>query len=187
MKKSKIKLIILLLLTTITLFTRQWSIIIILLSAATFITIAANSYYDFIQRIKPLLIISILIIIFNVFLNPATITHTEKLFLSLLTSGKIITLSLLVFAFTSTTSLKEIISIFSFLPKKFCLALTISLSIIPVILSEVKKVKIVQESKGLKFSWNPIKSFMPIIIPVIHRSFQRAEQIALILETRNIA
>lgn len=186
MIKPTIKLIILLLLTTLTLLQRNWLITSLLLLSASALTIMLNSFYALRQRMQPLIFIGALIIAFNLLLNPTELSLTDKLFFGLITSAKIITLSLLVFAFTSTTSVKEIVTLFSFLPDKFCLALTISLSIIPAILTEFKKVRIIQESKGFKFNYfNPIKSIAPIIVPVIHRSFQRAERIAILLEIKN--
>lgn len=98
---------------------------------------------------------------------------------------KILSLSLMTFIFVTSNSISTIIEILSFLPKKFQLMLTITFSIIPVIISETQKIITIQKCHGYKIMrLNIFLSFIPIIIPLLHRSLRRTEQIAIILLTR---
>jgi energy-coupling factor transporter transmembrane protein EcfT len=182
-----LKAILLLLISTTVLLTKNWLIISFLLIATIAATLKINSYAAFWQRIKPLLFIAIFIVIFNVAFNFHE-HYSIRLISGVIAAGKIIILSLLVFTFTSTTSLKEIIGIFAFLPKKLQLSLTITLNIIPAILEEIQKIKIAQKSRGLNsYSINPKKSIFPIIIPLIHRALERAEHLAILLYSKGVA
>lgn len=121
------------------------------------------------SRLKPLFLISALVILFQ-------LRHLDTAFLAAL---RIMTLSLLVFYYTTTTSVSRIIASFAFLPHSWQLMLTITLSLIPVIFSEAKKISLIQKSRGYQ-NKNPL----PVIIPLLHRTLNRAEQIGLVIETR---
>lgn len=89
---------------------------------------------------------------------------------------KVANLSLLVFGYTQTATVREISQAFSFLPSNLGLTLTISLNLIPVIFQEAQKIRLVQISRGAR-SVNPL----PLIIPLLHRTLQRSQQLTLIL------
>ena len=94
-----------------------------------------------------------------------------------LASGlRIANLSLLVFIYTETTSTREISRVFSFLPARLSLALTLALNLIPIILREAQTIRLIQISRGKKL-YQPL----PIIVPLLHRTFQRSQQLAIIL------
>lgn len=97
--------------------------------------------------------------------------------LSLAPGLKIANLSLLVFLYTQITPVREISHVFRFLPSGLHLTLTIALNLIPVILNEAQNIRLVQLSRG---ATNPLA----VLIPLLHRTFQRSQQLALILETR---
>lgn len=160
------KLFLLLFLTALTIFTSNpfWLIGLLLL------VLIFSPKPQLFSRLKPLLFISALIILFQ-------LRHLSQAILAAL---KISTLSLLVFYYTATTSINQIIKNFSFLSKDWQLMLTITLGLIPVIFSEAKKIKLIQTSRGYSGK-NPF----PIIIPLLHRTLKRAEQLALVIETRS--
>lgn len=94
-----------------------------------------------------------------------------------LTSGlRIANLSLLVFVYTETTSTREISQVFKFLPAGLALAFTLALNLIPIILREAQNIRLIQISRGKKFN-QPL----PLIIPLLHRTFRRSQQLAIIL------
>ncbi|PJC66791.1 hypothetical protein CO018_00115 [Candidatus Beckwithbacteria bacterium CG_4_9_14_0_2_um_filter_47_11] len=100
-----------------------------------------------------------------------------------LTAGfKITNMSLIVLLYTGTTSPGEISRVFRFLPVGLALTLTIALNLIPIILQEAQKIRLVQISRGKRLP-NPL----PIIVPLLHRTLQRSQQLAIILETRKKA
>lgn len=99
------------------------------------------------------------------------------LHLSLAPGLKIANLSLLVFLYTQITPVREISRVFDWLPPGLHLTLTIALNLIPVILNEAQNIRLVQLSRGAK---NPLA----IVVPLLHRTLQRSQQLALILETK---
>jgi len=59
--------------------------------------------------------------------------------------------------------------------------LTMTFYFIPIIFQESEQIILVQKSRGLKtFSWN----IAPLIIPLLHRVFLRAELLALTIISR---
>ena len=112
----------------------------------------------------PLILIAGLQILFN---------HTLA---GVIAAIKIANLSLLVLIYTNSASPKEISQVFSWLPADLRLTLSIALNLIPIIFQEAQKIQLVQVSRGRKF-----KSPLPIVIPLLHRSLKRAEQLAIVL------
>ena len=97
------------------------------------------------------------------------------------------TLSLLVFLFSQTTSPSSLMHSLSFLPTKFRLVFTISLSLIPILIREAGGIRRAQESRGLTPQWkHPFGSVIPLIVPLLHRTLTRAEHIAMVLQVRGL-
>ncbi|MBU2052215.1 hypothetical protein KKH13_03375 [Patescibacteria group bacterium] len=92
---------------------------------------------------------------------------------------KVGALSLLVLTYTSLSSVKEISQMFSFLGPRNQLLITLTLNLIPLILKEAQNIILVQSSRGRR-SFNPF----PVIVPLLHRTFQRAQQLTLVLEMK---
>ncbi len=119
-------------------------------------------------RLKPLLPILLVILIFQTILSNAAAGLTAGL--------KIINLSLLVLIFTVFTPVKEISQMFGFLGPSAKLLITLTFSLVPIIIKEWQAISLVQKARGYK-SWSPL----PVIVPLLHRTFRRAEQLALVL------
>lgn len=130
------------------------------------------------NRLGPLLFTVILLIILQLIFNFSQ-TFSVRLLQGFTAAIKILSLSLLVFLYTATTSITQISRAFNFLPKTFNFMLTITLSLIPVIFQEAKTIILLQKSRGYH-NLNPL----PIIIPLLHRTLKRSEQIALTMTTR---
>lgn len=177
-----IKLFLLLLCTTllIVIHDRAFSIMFSL----TIIFFCIYSISNISSRIKPILLVSCMVILFQL-LGNFSAPIGERFFLGIISSCRLMALSLLVFLFSQTTSVSEIIKIFAFLPYSLRLMMTISFSLIPVIMHEVDVIRIAQQSRGLEgngiYAW---KRFLPIIVPLLNRTLTRAQQIAIVLETR---
>ncbi|PIP52710.1 hypothetical protein COX09_00100 [Candidatus Beckwithbacteria bacterium CG23_combo_of_CG06-09_8_20_14_all_47_9] len=122
-------------------------------------------------RLRFLLWPLLIIIIFQLWSN-----------LSLASGFRIANLSLLVFVYTETTSAREISQVFNWLPESLRLTLTITLNLIPIIFKEAQNIQIIQSSRGKK-----LKQPLPLVIPLLHRTLQRSQQLAIILETRKKA
>jgi energy-coupling factor transporter transmembrane protein EcfT len=141
-------------------------------------------YSVFIKRLRPIIVIGLFIMVYQlVFLS--SISIYQRLYDGLMQSVKLMSLSLLVFVFTETTSITKIVTALSFLPKKVCLLITISFALIPAIMREISDIRIAQQARGFApRGFNIIRSILPILIPLLNRTLMRAEHIAIVLETR---
>ena len=92
---------------------------------------------------------------------------------------KVGTLSLLVLTYTSLSSVSEISQALRFLGPKAQLLISLTLNLIPIILKEAQMIRLIQSSR------RPIKNPLPLVIPLLHRTFQRAQQLALVLEIKS--
>lgn len=146
-------------------------IILLILTLKTNLSSLAN-------RLLPLFFTIVLLILFQLFFNSSQL-YSVRLLQGLTAALKILSLSLLVFLYTATTSLTQISRAFNFLPKTFNFMLTITFSLIPVIFQEAKTINLLQKCRGYH-SLNPL----PIIIPLLHRTLKRSEQIALTMASR---
>lgn len=137
-----------------------------------------------IDRSKPLLVVALLIILFQLVLNTA-LPINLRLLNGLIAGIKIILLSLTVFLYTLNVSPADTISALSFLPPKIRLLLTITFSLIPVIDTDSRNILAVQNTRGYKRNnLNIFYSIIPVLIPLLHRILKRAEQIAQIMEVK---
>jgi len=152
------------------------------LFACLLILLLANIFNSALSQLKnrltPLLLTVVLLIIFQLLFNSSQ-TYSVRWLQSLTAAIKILSLSLLVFLYTATTSINQISQTLNFLPKTFNFMLTITFSLIPVIFQEAKTIILLQKCRGYK-NLNPL----PIIIPLLHRTLKRSEQIALTMTSR---
>jgi energy-coupling factor transport system permease protein len=136
------------------------------------------------QRLHPILVIGLFVIGYQLIFQTAMPVQ-NRLLEGFTQSLRLISLSLLVFVFTQTTSVSQIISALSFLPRKLCLLLTISFALIPSILREITAIRIAQQARGFAPKGiNIVRSIFPVLIPLLARTLSRAEHIAIVLETR---
>lgn len=181
---TKLKLLFLIIFTTTTISLKNLLWTTLLLTLVLIVSTMIPNKQKIKGRILPLLTIGVFIILFQVFFNTSVI-QSQRIKLGVMTAEKIIALSMLVFLFTETTSISKIVEVFSFLPEKLQLMLTITFSLIPAIMEESRKIILIQSSRGQNFkSLSLYKSIIPIIIPLLHRTLNRAEQIAIVIKTR---
>lgn len=179
-----LKLLILLFLSSAAVFTSSWTVLLLIFIYLIVSIIFSPPKRNLKNRIKPLFVIFIFILLFQVLFNTG-ITVPERVYLGLFIGSKIFLLSFLVFSYLNSTSPSEIIGTLSFLPKQLLLMVTITFSLIPVIFEEYRKIFIIQSSRGHKFTrLNIFGNYIPLIIPLIHRSLLRAEQISLVIISR---
>lgn len=181
---AKIKLIGLIAASTAAIFIKDLMINSLLILLVIFLLRITKPKGNALDRFSPLLFIGFLVLLFQLGFN-TTVSIETRFLIGLIAAERIITLSLLVFIFTSTTSPAEIASLFSFLPAKFQLMIVITLAMIPAIIEESGKITLNQTSRGLsRGGLNPLRSILPIIIPLLHRTLRRAEQIAVVMQAR---
>ncbi len=136
------------------------------------------------NRLKTILIIALMIVIFQLIFNSA-IPLSQRLLFGYVSALRITLISLSVLLFLSITSLVAIMDIFSFLPRNWQLLLLLTLYMIPAILSEADKIKIVQYSRGATLrNRNYFSNLAAILLPLLHRVFQRAEILSFTIVSR---
>ncbi len=181
---NQLKFLLTIFLSSLVLFISDPRILLLMLFLIFFLLTFVPDKAMVLKRMIPLLFISFMIIMVNLFLN-TSLKISTRVILGLTTSLKIILLSLTVFIYTCFTPLSQISAVFSFLPKTIQLVFTITLSFIPIIFQEVDKIYLIQKTRGYKTSWlNIYKNVIPIIIPLLHRALNRAQQLALVLYSK---
>lgn len=182
--KTWIKLILLLTTSTgILMVSSALATFLVWIFLMTLITLFGIKHRLRIRYFKPLILTVFMVMVFQLVFNIG-IPLYERLLLSFTAASRILTLSTLVFIFSAVTSPLEILSVLGFLPPSIRLAITITFSLIPIIFIEADSIRTVQTSRGFKSSWNPISAFIPLIIPLLHRTLRRAEHLALTMEAR---
>lgn len=127
------------------------------------------------KRLRLILIPAVFIVIFHLVFNSAY-DLAGRFEIGLEAGIRLILISISVFVFLSFTSFYELIRFFSFLPKNIVLVLSLTAYFIPRVLSDSDTITAVQKSRGMKYqSWNLLKAFAPIIIPLFNRMFLRSE------------
>jgi energy-coupling factor transporter transmembrane protein EcfT len=165
-----IKLIALICISTFLVFVRNPFIIAVVCGAIIVACGAILRRGKLFSRLMAIIGISLLVVVFN-----GIQSHWLA---GAITALRLVSLSLLVFLFTETTSASEIVSALSFLPNQITLMLTISFSLIPAILQEISAIRMAQQTRGSS------RSIFPILIPLLNRTLIRAEHIAIVLQTR---
>lgn len=174
-----IKLLAIITTTTILLLTHNLWLILLVFCSSIFATFILPNHKLLLRRLLPLLGIAAFTIILQIIFNSDK-NYTHRLLYGFLVGLKLISISLLIFIFASITSISRLISLFNFLPGNFKITLTITFGILPIMLKEAENIRKIQISRGLKVRfWNIHKNIFPLIIPLLHRSFQRAERIAI--------
>lgn len=170
--------------STLLLFVKNIYILSILAFFIFIVSLIIDQKKKLLSRIYLLMITGVLIITVQIFFN-TSLSVSERLTQGLMAFLKIFSLSMLVFIFTSYVSINQIIKILTFLPPKIQLIFIITFSIISSIFAEAQKILLVQNSRGHNTkSLNIFKAFLPFIIPLLHKTLHRAEQISITLESR---
>lgn len=140
--------------------------------------------YPFINRLKAIVPVACMIIIFQVIFNNSVTIHIRFL-LGYLAAIRLVAISLSVLFFLSITSITELLQLFSFLPKNVLLLFIMTSYFIPGVVSESEKIKAVQKSRGMNLNnVHIITNIASLIVPLIHRVLQRAETLSLAILAR---
>jgi energy-coupling factor transporter transmembrane protein EcfT len=184
MIKTRLKFIGLLITSTILIVIRDPISICISSGIVFIVCLRLVPYRVLWQRVYPILIIGLFVIGYQLVFQ-TMVPFQSRLLDGSIQALRLILLSVLVFVFTQTTSVSEIVSALSFLPGKLCLLITISFALIPAILREITIIRIAQQVRGFApRKIHIIRSVFPVLIPLLNRTLTRAEHIAIVLETR---
>ena len=149
-----------------------------------FILAALPIHYPFLKRLKTIIPVAILIILFQLIFNTTEPIYT-RLLLGYLAATRLIAISLSVLLFLTITSISELLSIFSFLPKNVLLIIMMTWYFIPGVVQESEKISAVQKSRGMNINNRKIvQNLASLLVPLLHRVFQRAETLSLTLISR---
>lgn len=179
-----IKIVLLCLLTTVLLYVNNHVFNIVLFVITVGLLLSIKKRIIIKKRIVPLVSTVVVLIIFHSLFNTA-IPFSERLQAGLGAGIRLFTVSSLVFLYTVTASPSEIMMVFAFLPKLYQLLLTITLTTVPAIFEESEHITRVQKTRGLKVSrFNPLSHLLPVLLPLFHSIFARAEQLTIVMVTR---
>jgi energy-coupling factor transporter transmembrane protein EcfT len=149
-----------------------------------FILVGLSTHYPFVKRLKTILPVAVLIILFQLIFN-RTQTLDSRLLLGYLAATRLVAISLSVLLFLTITSITELVSVLSFLPKSILLIIMMTWYFIPGVLRESEKISAVQKSRGMNMhNLRIIQNLASLLIPLLHRVFQRAETLSLTLLAR---
>lgn len=177
------KITVLILFSTLIVYLKDWRFTAVGFIAVLLLSLIYNRN-SLKNRLFALSYVAGLIVIFNLLFG--SLAHIlDRLAYAVWVSLRIVTLSLSVLVFTETTSMSKLIKLFSVLPPTFRLALSILFGTIPSIISEWQTIRIVQKCRAAqRHIWNLKKGFIPVAIPLFHRTMQRGEQLTFTVATR---
>jgi energy-coupling factor transporter transmembrane protein EcfT len=192
MKKNKyqtkylipqLKIALLLASTFLIIWIQSLEISLVIFGIISFIAWQVNPD-KFKNRIKFLAVLFILILLGRI-LFLLNLTLEERIVQSLILSSRMFSITLVMLIFTSKVSLKEILNALHFLPNILKQMITITFSFLPAIEKEVENIYSAQKARGYSFSYLKFyKSVFPLLVPLIHRNLKKAEQIAMVMESR---
>ncbi|GIM29243.1 energy-coupling factor transporter transmembrane protein EcfT [Clostridium polyendosporum] len=183
--------------------------LIILLNICTLILAMLLSWiniYKFFLRLKSLILLFVMTFIFQSILTDGeilfhigTINFTKQgVYLGIITAFRFMAIYLCSTILTMTTSPMKLASglesLFSPLVKlhipvnQLSMMISISLRFIPTIIEETENIKCAQKSRGAQFEsgsfFVKLKSMLAVVIPVLAASLQRANDLAIAMESR---
>jgi len=181
---TRLKFILLIAITSMMILLHNLLLLLPLCFGLIFLSLILSPKANMKARLFPIGSVCLFVVLFQLIFNP-TVTLSERFVIGVVASFRLMALSLTVFLFTETTSVSKIVAALSFLPRKYCLMMTISFALLPTLMRETQTIKLAQQARGLQTrNFNPLRTFLPIMIPLLHRTLIRAERIAITLETK---
>lgn len=183
-----------------------FSYIYVLAFLGTVIWLSQISLKTILKSLKPLVIIIILTLVFNIFMTPGEILFKLgfiiitkqglyqaaymglRLFF-LITGASLLTLTTSPIALTD--GIEKLLNPFRKIgvpAHELAMMMTIALRFIPTLLDETDKIMKAQMARGADFEsgnlYNRAKAMIPLLVPLFISAFRRAEELALAIEAR---
>ncbi|MDI6826739.1 MAG: energy-coupling factor transporter transmembrane component T [Candidatus Aenigmarchaeota archaeon] len=183
--KAKIKLILLIIISTLTFFIKDLVLVTSVFLAIIVVIFLLRIHSKLFEWIKPISIICVFIVILQTFTYPPIKFSVEGFFFGIIISQRLLVLFIAVFAFVSTTSPKQLFEAFDFLPYNLALMLTLAFRLLPLIKNEIIMIMNAQKARGLNFkSINVFKVYFPILVPLFGKTLEGSNRSALAMESR---
>lgn len=204
---ARIKITLVFALIVFTFFLKSYfSYIVLLVIIFSLMLIAKAKPRSIFVALRPIIFLIVFSTIFQVFFTPGRVIFSfgylriteEGLILALYITLRLVILSLLTFLLTSTTSTVELADALRrliaplkrvrFPSEELALMISIALQFIPILFNEADRIMKAQASRGVDFNEGDVikrgKSFFPIILPLLVNAFERADQLAMAMESR---
>lgn len=183
-----------------------FSYIYVLGFLGTVIWLSGISLKTILKSLKPLAVIIILTLIFNIFMTPGErlygfgflVITREGLYqavymglrlMFLITGASLLTLTTSPIALTD--GIEKLLNPFRKIgvpAHELAMMMTIALRFIPTLLDETDKIMKAQMARGADFEsgnlFNRAKAMIPLLVPLFISAFRRAEELALAMEAR---
>jgi len=181
----KIKLLLLVIFSICLLFIKNLIIIFLIFLGVSINVFVLKIHSKLLEWIKPILIVSVIIVVLQTFTYSPINFTIEGLLFGITISLRLIILLMLVFAFVSTTSTKNLLESFSFLPHELAMMFMIAFRLIPLVKDETIKIINAQKARGLNFRTpNIFKSYFPILVPLFGKMLEGSNRLAFAMESR---
>lgn len=184
MPRDYLKFFVLLAFSIFVITINKLALMFLVLFGSIFIALIILGWPSFWAGLKPLLIVFGMVLLFNlVFLYNFDVLY--RLEYGILSASKIVSFSLGLLVFNLTTSTSRLVALLWFVPKSIKLMLVIAFSLMPLVIFEFNQIKLAQKARGYKVGgWNIFKTTLPLVVPLLHRTLNRAEQIAIVIQSR---
>lgn len=184
---TRLKLIGLFIVSNILLFAREGFLVSGTIAGAVIVLLVARKLFrPFTRWIKGLIPVFTVIVLLQTFLTNGFGYTPEGLMLGLYSVVRIFALTSIVFLLINTTRLSLIARSLSFLPFHIGFILTVAVSMIESLQKEAVQITTAQRARGHRAGWNPIRTYLPVLLPLFARSITRAEKLAVAVQSRGL-
>jgi energy-coupling factor transport system permease protein len=181
----KIKLLFLILISTCALFIKDLLHISLIFIAIIISVFLLKIHSKILEWFKSISIVCFFIVVLHTFTYVPLTFSFEGLIFGITMSLRLFVVLSVVFAFVSTTSVKDLFESFSFLPNELALILMLAFSFLPSVKDETLKIINAQKSRGLNFkTLNFFRTYFPIMIPLFSKTLDKSNHLALAMESR---
>ena len=182
------------------------SYLIFLIFAVLLVALSKVSIRSVLSSFKPIIFLLLFTLFFQLFFTPGKVVVNLKVLkitqeginISIYIAIRLIILTMLTFLLTSTTTTTDLamgfrnvilpLRVFRFPVEELSLMISISLQFVPILFEEADRIMKAQMARGADFESGNLfmraKSFLPVILPLILNAFNRADQLAMAMESR---
>lgn len=187
MLNSKIKLLILVAVSSFMIFFTNIVTVGIIAIISVILVFITGTKSKFFAWIKPLSLGFVMILLFHTFYFSGIGFSYIGLYSGLLYALRVVSLIILVFLFSGTTSLERMANAFAFLPESVQMVLVLALSLLPKTMELATNIINAQKSRGLNFkAFNISRTYFPILVPLFAQSLKRSEYMSLAMSARGL-